>query len=274
MPTPIEILLDPISLIILGIYGSLMLWEAIFPARKLPEIKFWKLKGIAIFTFFFFLSSYLPLFVDPILAPYQLFDLSILGTIGGALAGIIVYQIVGYFYHRSMHKFDGLWKSFHQMHHSSERLDTYSAFFFSPLDMIGWTMVGSISLVLFVGLAPQAITIIILGLNFLAIFQHSNIKTPRWLGYIIQRPESHALHHGRGLHKYNYADLPLIDMIFGTFKNPKSFERETGFYDGASNRIFDMLLFKDVSTPPVSENDFEDLMPKEQYFFNKEERIN
>ena len=82
---------------------------------------------------------------------------------------------------------------------------------------------------------------------FAGIFQHANINTPRWLGYIIQRPESHTIHHGRGLHKYNYCDLPIIDIIFGTFRNPKGYQMETGYYDGASARIVDMLLFKDVS---------------------------
>jgi sterol desaturase/sphingolipid hydroxylase (fatty acid hydroxylase superfamily) len=85
--------------------------------------------------------------------------------------------------------------------------------------------------------------------NFLSIFQHANIKTPQWLGYIIQRPESHTYHHARGIHKLNYSDLPLFDIIFGTFRNPKDFEHETGFYDGASDRILEMLSARDISTP-------------------------
>ncbi len=39
-------------------------------------------------------------------------------------------------------------------------------------------------------------------------------------------------------------------MMFGTFRNPVGFETETGFYNGASERIIDMLLFKDVSEDP------------------------
>ena len=41
MPTPLEILLDPVSLYILGMYLLLILWEAVFPARKLPHIPYW-----------------------------------------------------------------------------------------------------------------------------------------------------------------------------------------------------------------------------------------
>ena len=249
MPTPIEILLDPLSLIVIAMYIGLMLWEAVFPARSLPKVKYWKIKGLTAFLAFFYISSYLPLFIDPYLAPYQLFDLTGLGTIGGAIIGVLIYELGLYIWHRSMHSSDLLWRTFHQMHHSAERLDTYGAFFFSPMDMIGFTLLGSVCLTLIVGVSPQAITLILLLTNFLAIFQHANIKTSQWLGYIFQRPEAHAYHHGLGIHKNNYSDLPLFDILFGTFSNPKSYENETGFYHGATNRIGEMLLFKDVTNP-------------------------
>ena len=54
MPTPLDILLDPISLGLLGMYALLMLWEALFPGRKLPMVKYWKLRGIAVFIFYFY----------------------------------------------------------------------------------------------------------------------------------------------------------------------------------------------------------------------------
>jgi sterol desaturase/sphingolipid hydroxylase (fatty acid hydroxylase superfamily) len=249
MPTPLEILLDPISLGVLALFGGMMLWEAILPARKLPHVAGWRVRALASFTVYFFLSSYLPLLWNGYLAPYQLFDLGWLGTVGGALVGLLVYNAFHYAYHRSMHRFDGLWRVFHQMHHSAERLDTFGAFFLSPLDVAGFAFMGSLALTLVIGLSPQAATLFLFIAVFLAIFQHANVRTPRWLGYFIQRPESHTIHHGRGLHRYNYADLPIYDMIFGTFRNPKDYEMETGFYDGASARVGEMLRFRDVSKP-------------------------
>ena len=71
---------------------------------------------------------------------------------------------------------------------------------------------------------------------------------------MIQRPESHHIHHQRGVHRYNYADVPLIDMVFGTFRNPRTLEdSECGFYRGASARLLEMLIGRDVSKPPVPE---------------------
>ncbi|MEM1134722.1 MAG: sterol desaturase family protein [Bacteroidota bacterium] len=249
MVNPIDILIDPISLIIIGMYASLMIWEAVLPGRKLPKIKSWRVRGIISFFVFFYLSTYLPLFWDNYFSAYQLFNIEHLGDITGAIIAVFLYEFGLYIWHFTMHRSSILWKMFHQMHHSAERVDTYGAFYFSPLDMVGWTLLGSVSMVLILGITAQAATIAILTTTFLGIFQHTNVKTPRWIGYIIQRPESHTIHHAKGIHAYNYSDLPIYDILFGTFKNPSSYEHETGFYKGASYRIWDMIRFKRVDKP-------------------------
>lgn len=246
MPTPLDILLDPISLWILGMYAVLILWEAILPARALPHVPYWRIKGIIFFFFFFYLSSYLPLLYAEWLPTSQLIDLSGIHTVTAAVIGILLYELGMYVWHRAMHNSNWLWKIFHQMHHSAERLDTYGAFYFSPFDMMGFTVLGTVCFSFIMGLPAQAITVVLLVTNFFSIFQHANIKTPTWVGYIVQRPESHAIHHARGIHAYNYSDLPLFDILFGTFKNPEKYIKETGFYQGASAKVKDMLLFKNV----------------------------
>lgn len=250
MPTPIEVLRDPVSLTVLALYAALILVEHCFPARTLPRTPGWRLRGLAAFALFFTLSTYLPLLWTEYLLPWQLFDLAGLGTLTGALVGVLVYEGMGYFYHRTIHASDLLWRVLHQMHHSAERVDAWSAFWFHPLDMLGWTMVSSLALTLVVGLSPSAATLAILVFTLLSIFQHTNVRTPRWLGYIVQRPESHSWHHARGRHRNNYADVPLFDILFGTFHNPRDFAPETGFYEGASSRLGEMLLFRDIAANP------------------------
>lgn len=247
LPNPWEVLIDPVSLIVLGIYAALMVWEALFPARELPKVRHWKLRGLLAFALFFYLSTYFPLIWDPYLADYQLVDLSFLGAGWGTLVALLIYQFGVFLWHRSMHNSDRLWKVFHQMHHSAERVDSYGAFYFSPMDMIGFSLLASISLGVVAGFSARTATLFILISTFLSIFQHSNIKTPVWLGYIVQRPESHAVHHAKGIHAHNYSDLPLFDILFGTFKNPKTYQGESGFYPGASARVWEMLRFKDIS---------------------------
>ena len=159
---------------------------------------------------------------------------------------MLIYQLLVYVWHRTMHRVHWIWRSFHQMHHSAERLDSFGAFYFSPLDIVGFTFLTSLSLTV-VGLSAQAVTYFLYATTFLAVFQHTNIRTPQWLGYIVQRPESHSVHHARGIHQYNYSDLPLFDILFGTFRNPKDFASEAGFYDGASAKVPQILVFKDIA---------------------------
>lgn len=261
MPTPIDILLDPVSLAVMAIFAALMLWEAIAPGRPLPQVRGWRIRALAAFFVYVMVSTYLPILWSEQLAHWRLIDLTSLGTWGGAIAGLLVYEAVAYFWHRSMHGSNWLWRGVHQMHHSSERLDAASAFWFSPLDMVGWTTVSSLALTLIVGVTAEAATVALLVVTLLAIFQHTNVHTPQWLGYIAQRPESHSYHHARGHHTGNFADLPIFDIAFGTFFNPRSFAPDTGFYEGASARVAEMLIWRDVSTPHANEVAAEALRP-------------
>ncbi len=247
MPTPLEILLDPVSLTVLALYGALIGLEALFPARPLPAVRGWRTRALLVFAVYFFLSSYLPLLWSETLAKVRLFNLESVNPAIGALIALLLYEFLVYWWHRTMHRTNWLWRSFHQMHHSAERVDSFGAFYFSPLDIFGWTVLGSLTLTLGVGLSPQAVSWFLYATTFLGVIQHTNIRTPQWLGYLVQRPESHSVHHARGVHRHNYSDLPLWDIVFGTFRNPKDFAAETGFHQGASAQIPQMLLFRDVA---------------------------
>lgn len=255
MPTLTELVLHPVSLTFFAIYAALILWEFLAPARPLPRVSGWWWRALVSFSLYFLLSSYLPIWWTKYLLPLQLFDLSGLGTWLGGLAGLLVYQGCAYAWHRGIHASDVMWRGFHQMHHSAERLDTLSAFWFSPLEMVGWTAVGSFALTIVVGLSPQATTVATLAAGSLAMFTHTNVRTPRWLGYLIERPESHSWHHARGRHRDNYSELPFIDMLFGTFRNPADFAPATGFYDGASQRMLAMSVCRDVNRPAATGSD-------------------
>ncbi len=44
------------------------------------------------------------------------------------------------------------------------------------------------------------------------IYIHSDTHSPHWLGWFMQRPEMHRVHHQAGVHKGNYS-LPIWDML-------------------------------------------------------------
>jgi sterol desaturase/sphingolipid hydroxylase (fatty acid hydroxylase superfamily) len=236
-----EALIVPFALF----FGFIVL-ELCLPGRAFPRVGFWKLKGVAFFLLYLVVASFSPLLWTEFLGEHRLVDATSLGTWWGALVGILAVELFVYTWHRTMHSVPFLWRWFHQMHHSAERIDVFGAFYFHPLDMVGFTLMGSLGLVWAVGITPEAAGLANLVVTILAIFQHTNVKTPAWLGYFVQRPESHSLHHQRDVHGYNYADLPIFDILFGTFRNPATWDAKAGLYDGASSRIGAMLIGRDL----------------------------
>jgi sterol desaturase/sphingolipid hydroxylase (fatty acid hydroxylase superfamily) len=226
-----------------------ILLDLIVRRRSFSTTKLWRLRATVVTTLTFALSIAVTLFWGNVLDGISLFNGQKLGIAGGALVGILVYELVHYWYHRTAHDSDLLWRWAHQMHHSAESVDAFGAYYLHPVDTFFFTTWSSLVFFPLLGLSAEAGAIAGAFLVFNAMFQHATIKTPRWLGYLIQRPESHCIHHERGVHRYNYSDLPLWDIVFGTFNNPATFDREAGFYDGASSRIGEMLIGRDVTTP-------------------------
>jgi sterol desaturase/sphingolipid hydroxylase (fatty acid hydroxylase superfamily) len=245
-------LIDLATWLALGCLPLFIALDFVYRARRFDTPRFWRLRALAITILAFALSFSLPVGMASIIGDRTVLSLSRLGTWGGALVGILVYELCHYWYHRTVHRFDALWRSLHQMHHSAESLDVWGAYYLAPQDAAMFIALGTLVFGPLLGLSPEAAAIANLFITFNAFFQHANIRTPQWLGYFIQRPESHGVHHERGVHRYNYADLPLWDIVFGTFRNPATFEGKTGFYDGASTRVVEMILAKDVTTPKAA----------------------
>jgi len=223
--------------------------EVFWRARRYDAPSGWRLRALAVSLAAFGVSMGAGRLWAAVLPQWSLLEGAALGTWGGAAVGIVLYELAHYWYHRAAHRFDWLWRLGHQVHHSAESLDAFGAYYLHPLDAALFTTWAVLVFFPVLGLTPEAGAIASAFLAFNAAFQHANIRTPRWLGYLIQRPESHGVHHGRGIHRYNYADLPLWDILFGTFRNPGA--RETpvsaGFYRGASARLGAMLAWRAVT---------------------------
>ena len=225
----------------IGLFAGFALLELISRGRTFPAVTNWRLKGASFLLLYLAISTYAPLFWDGWLGEHRLFAADRLPLWGQVLGGFFALELGVYTWHRTMHNTPFLWRWFHQMHHSAERVDIWGALYFHPFDTIGWALVGSLALVLGFGVSAEAAIAINLIATFFGLFQHANIKTPHWLGYVIQRPESHSCHHERGVHARNYSDLPFWDIVFGTFCNPKEFTGEVGFYEGSSKKLGPLL---------------------------------
>jgi sterol desaturase/sphingolipid hydroxylase (fatty acid hydroxylase superfamily) len=232
-------------------YVLCLILERLFPARRLPKMKGWLLRGILSFVMSGLINALLPLALVTALGGRSLLHLSGLGTLGGALVAFVVTDSLSYWVHRLEHNSHFLWRWVHQAHHSAERLDIAGAGYFHPFDITLTVLLTSLTAAALGVTADAAALGGFIGFAY-AMFQHLNIRTPRWLGYVIQRPEGHSVHHGRGVHAYNYGNFPLSDLLFGTFRNPADFLPEAGFWDGASAQVGAMLIGRDVGQKPVA----------------------
>jgi sterol desaturase/sphingolipid hydroxylase (fatty acid hydroxylase superfamily) len=233
--------------IALGLFGAFAVAELAVNGRAFPRIGGWPLIGLAAGAVYMTISTLAPFLWDYWLGAHRLFDLTAQPLWLQATLGLLVYEITMYWQHRTLHRSDFLWRHLHQTHHSAERVDIWGVFYFHPLDMLGWTLHGSLALVWIVGVAPEAALIVLVVATFLTMFQHANLRTPRWLGWFIARPEMHAVHHERDVHAFNYCDLPVIDMIFGTWRNPRTWEGQAGLVDGGTKRFGALLVGKPLA---------------------------
>ncbi len=241
---------DLIGLAIPVTYFVFLAAEKLRPARAFPPRRGWQGIGIAFLLAVMAAGAVVPSLVPAEwLAANRWMDGSALGLAGGTVVGYLVLSGVMYAWHRTVHNVGFLWRGVHQLHHSPQRVDIPGSVVFHPTEILAQVAIQLFVTVVVLGLDPVAAALVGYVAAFYGMFQHWNVRTPRWLGYLIQRPESHCVHHRRGAHSFNYGDLPLWDILLGTFRNPANFIGECGFEEPADRRLGAMLAFADVNAP-------------------------
>ncbi len=226
--------------------------ERRFPGRTLPNSKAWYLRAV-----FFNLVQFSLVFIagatwNKWFQSYSLFDgesffaqLPFLPAVVEAFVYWFLGTFIFYWWHRLRHQ-NGWWQIFHQIHHSPTRIEAMTAFYKHPLEMLVNSVIISTFLFLIFGGSVEAAG----WYNFFGVagelFYHSNLRTPRFLGYFLQRPEHHSIHHQMGVHNFNFGDITLWDRLFGTFKETDVFMPECGFDEQREEKLLSMLTFKDV----------------------------
>lgn len=224
--------------------------ERLRPGREFPTVRGWWLRAIAMNVVQMLIVFLAGVSWDGFLVRNRPLPPSIsadrLGLIGGAIVGYIVITFIYYWWHRARHESDLLWRWLHQFHHSPTRIEIITSFYKHPLELLVNGILSSLIVYWLVGLDVKAATLAVTLTGIAELFYHWNVRTPHWVGYLIQRPESHLVHHQLGLHAYNYGDLPLWDICFGTFRNPREWNEQCGFAESRELRVGDLLLGRDV----------------------------
>lgn len=236
-------------IIIISGMAILMLLERIFPDKKLKYVKGWWVSVILINIYQLIIVVIGIYTWEKWVQSDSLLNLS--KYIGPELGGFIAYFIstwIFYWWHRARHEIYPLWLLCHQVHHSAQRIEAITSFYKHPVEILLDSIIMSILLYPILGFTAQSSIWLSCFSAFGEYFYHMNIKTPHWIGYFFQRPESHRLHHDRNkrINCPNHSDFPLWDILGGTFKNPKETDNKTGFKKANEMKRKDMLFFRDV----------------------------
>lgn len=233
-------------LVVLAVGLGMLLVEYRFPGRNFPVVPHWLPRACLLNAVQVGIVLVGGLTWDRWFRGHGLWDASALGTYGGAAVGYLAITFVYYWWHRARHEIRFLWRCVHQVHHSPQRLELLTSFYKHPLEIALNGVLSSAILYVGAGVTPEAATLAVLATGLAELFYHWNVKTPYWLGFFIQRPESHCVHHAQGRHRNNYSDLPLWDMLFGTLENPRTRPPACGFDTARELALGRMLVGQDV----------------------------
>jgi sterol desaturase/sphingolipid hydroxylase (fatty acid hydroxylase superfamily) len=167
---------------------------------------------------------------------------------------LLVFDLVGYLFHRTLHRFDRLY-AFHAIHHDTRRMHVLK----SNRLHFGESMTNFLLLVpamILVGCPPM----LVIWLGMYEVFEgnlaHSNVdqRFPHWFHYLVRTADVHRIHHSDQdrLQNSNFGGLPIWDVVFGTYRHPSNTPvTRTGIEgDPVPRGFFAQLLFPIVSLLP------------------------
>ena len=232
---------------ILAIFVACFVLERLKPGWQLPAVPGWWMRVLLVNGVQLCVVVLAGFTWERWLSGASLFELSAIvdSWIGGVVAYVIA-TFVFYWWHRARHEVDWLWIGFHQIHHSPQRLEVITSFYKHPGEMVVNSIIGSVLVYALLGLSAEAGAVYTLCTALGEFFYHTNMRTPRWIGWFFQRPEMHRIHHQHGRHLNNYGDIVWWDMLFGTYENPPTWNDRCGFDHATEQRLLDMLRYRDV----------------------------
>jgi sterol desaturase/sphingolipid hydroxylase (fatty acid hydroxylase superfamily) len=235
-------------IVIFGVAAAFLALERLLPGRELPHSRGWHLRawllnmaqlGIVV------LGGYT---WSKWLQGPSLFSID--GDLPAFAQGLVCWFVgtfVFYWWHRARHASDFLWRTLHQIHHSASRIETLTSFYKHPLEIALNSALSSAIIFVLLGASVEAGAWYSLFAALGEFCYHMNVRTPRWFGWFLQRPEHHSIHHQLGVHHYNYGDITWWDRLFGTFAEADAFSPRCGYRGDRERRLAEMLVFRDVN---------------------------
>jgi len=234
--------------LIIGVAALCWVAERYWPANDLPRVRAWHWRVAVVNLAQLGIVVLAGLTWDRWLAGASLVKLDgRMGVLAQGLTAYLVSTFIYYWWHRFRHESRLLWNVFHQLHHSPQRIEVLTSFYKHPVEIAANSILSAAIVYTLLGCSVQAGAVYTLLTALAEFFYHINLRTPQWLGRLIQRPESHRIHHQYRRHTQNFSDLPVFDMMFGTFANAGEGKVRCGFDSWREDRFEDMLVFKNIN---------------------------
>ncbi len=132
---------------------------------------------------------------------------------------IVIADLLYYWEHRCMHRFNFAWAT-HSVHHSSAHFNISVAYRFGPMDGF-WPILGTVIMVA-LGFNPIVVAFaeIFVQLYQTALHTETVKRLPRLIESVMNTPSHHRVHHGSNPEYLdtNYGGIFIVwDRMFGTF---------------------------------------------------------
>lgn len=143
---------------------------------------------------------------------------------------LLISDLAFYLTHRLRHAVPWLWR-FHEVHHSSEKLDWIAGHRVHPVDQIIESSAIAAPAVL-LGFAPEPLLAYALIYRWHAVLLHSNVRIDFGpLKRLIASPQYHHWHHADQAWAYDRnfgGQLVIFDRLFGTLNLPDGMPAKYG----------------------------------------------
>jgi sterol desaturase/sphingolipid hydroxylase (fatty acid hydroxylase superfamily) len=218
------------------ILSLMVIWEAVFPKRSTSLRKLRWPGNLGIFILDVVMLSLLPITavgaaLVSIEFKFGLFFWFEFPFWPKVIFSMVILDLLIYWQHRLFHIIKPLWH-LHRMHHTDTGFDVTTALRFHPLEIILSVLVKAVAIIM-IGAPVFAVIAFEIILNGSAMFNHGNIRMPKWLDSIIRifivTPDMHRVHHSTipEEHNTNFGfALSIWDRIFGSYVAQPSVSHE------------------------------------------------
>jgi sterol desaturase/sphingolipid hydroxylase (fatty acid hydroxylase superfamily) len=139
------------------------------------------------------------------------------------LLSLLIFDFFYYWWHRSEHKYPGLW-AIHKLHHMDPGINVSTNLRHHWLEDVGRIPMITIPMAFLFDLSPRAGGAIGFAFSAWTFFIHANLKLGLGrLSWLVDGPQVHRIHHSKLPEHFdrNFAAFfPIWDVIFGTYYHP------------------------------------------------------